>query len=137
MIRARPDSSIKPQRIGRLLGSRHKRFGDAAYFLVVLENVPDPCSSPFSVPLPTRPCKIVSVNARSLLTPLSLPPPPPLFGFVAVGWSCLLLLQFPWQFIQCFGCLNVSAMVAIIIYVIVNNVDLGGGNDDPPPDPSS
>eukprot|EP00752_Nemacystus_decipiens_P009607 g8584.t1 len=41
------------------------------------------------------------------------------------------------KFIQCFGCLNVSAMVAIIVYVIVNNVDLGGDGEDTPPDPSA
>lgn len=41
------------------------------------------------------------------------------------------------QFIQLFGCLNVTAMVAIIVYVIVKKVDLpGSGDEDTPPDPS-
>eukprot|EP00903_Cladosiphon_okamuranus_P015611 g14415.t1 len=41
------------------------------------------------------------------------------------------------KFIQCFGCLNVVAMVAIIVYVIVKNVDLGGDGEDLPPDPAA
>ncbi|CAM9785318.1 unnamed protein product [Hapterophycus canaliculatus] len=41
------------------------------------------------------------------------------------------------KFIQCFGCLNVTALVAIIIYVVVQNVDLPGGDNAEPPDPSA
>ncbi|CAB1117225.1 unnamed protein product [Ectocarpus sp. CCAP 1310/34] len=41
------------------------------------------------------------------------------------------------KFIQCFGCLNVSAMVAIIVYVVVQQVELPGGDDNDVPDPAA
>ena len=41
------------------------------------------------------------------------------------------------QFIQCFGCLNVTVMLAIILYVVIENVGLPSSEGDAPPDPSS
>ncbi|CAM9334303.1 unnamed protein product [Laminaria digitata] len=42
------------------------------------------------------------------------------------------------KFIQCFGCLNVGALVAIILYVVIKQVGLPGSDDnsDLPPDPA-
>ncbi|CAM9977549.1 unnamed protein product [Pylaiella littoralis] len=41
------------------------------------------------------------------------------------------------KFIQCFGCLNVAALVAIILYVVIKKTGLPGSNDnETPPDPS-
>ena len=76
---------------------------------------------------PSHPNTLVLLNACLLDSDASL---------CCCRSSCLPL-PLSLQFIQCFGCLNVSAMVAIIVYVIVNNVDLGGDPEDPPPDPSA
>lgn len=79
--------------------------------------------------------------SETLAPPLRLPPSLSsslrLSVYVCVSVSVSIASAPPFQFIQCFGCLNVTAMVSIIVYVIVNNVDLGGDSEDPPPDPSA